>query len=189
MIGYVGRIERPKNVQLLIRSFAFIAKQNANAYLLVAGSANIHVDELKEFCKSLANNIVSRIKWCTNFSLQQKPLIFNALDVLVLPSHNESFGIVFLEAWSCKKPVIGTSIGAIRNVISDGEDGLLINVNDEKNLSDQLLKLINDPALRDKMGAKGYNKVKENYTWDIIVARLRQCYLNAQSTNNNSKNN
>jgi glycosyltransferase involved in cell wall biosynthesis len=179
VIGYVGRIERTKNVLLLIKSFCKIAIENKNIYLLLAGSANVHMEELQSYCSSFPGNIVSRIKWCNNFSLEEKPLIFNAIDILVLPSHNESFGIVFLEAWSCKKPVIGTSIGAVSNVISNGKDGLLMNVNDEESLADQLLKLINDKALRDTMGENGYQKVKENYTWDVIVSKLRQCYLNA----------
>lgn len=180
IVGYVGRIERPKNVLLLIKAFALIAPNHPKLYLLVAGSANTHVDELKEFINTLSADIINRIKWVTNFSITEKPLIFNSIDILVLPSHNESFGIVFLEAWSCKKPVIGTSIGAIRNVIADGEDGLLINVNDERSLANQLLKLVSNKALRELMGENGYEKVKQNYTWDIIVARLRKCYLNAQ---------
>jgi D-inositol-3-phosphate glycosyltransferase len=179
IISYVGRIERPKNVLLLIKSFADLADKNENIYLLVAGAANTHSDELKDFCQTLPSNTNSRIKWCTNFSSQEKPIIFNAIDVLVLPSHNESFGIVFLEAWSCKKPVVGTSIGAIRDVITPGIEGFLFNKNDEKDLSSQLQKLISDKSLRASMGTNGYNKVTENYTWDIIVSRLRKCYLEA----------
>jgi glycosyltransferase involved in cell wall biosynthesis len=91
---------------------------------------------------------------------------------------------VFLEAWSCKKPVIGTSIGAIRNVISDEKDGLLINVNDEIHLAVQLGRLINNKTLRDDLGEAGFNKVKENYTWDIIVSRLRKCYVDGLNQSN-----
>jgi glycosyltransferase involved in cell wall biosynthesis len=183
VIGYIGRIERPKNVVLLIKSFLEIAKKYDNVYLLIGGSANTHLDELKEYCSAYPPNILDRIKWISNFSFEEKSLIFNTLDILVLTSHNESFGLVFLEAWSCKKPVIGTSIGAIRNVISNEVDGLLIDINNVESLSKQLLRLINDKTLRDTMGENGYNKVKENYTWDIIVSRLRKCYLDANALN------
>jgi glycosyltransferase involved in cell wall biosynthesis len=181
IISYIGRVERPKNVLLLVKSFLDLAGKNDKIYLLIAGSANTHSDELKEYCKSFNANITDRIKWFTNFSSQEKAVIFNAIDILVLPSHNESFGIVFLEAWSCEKPVIGTSIGAVRDVISDETDGLLININDEKSLTSQLLRLINDKPLRLRMGRSGYQKVKQNYTWDIIVSRLRKYYLEANA--------
>jgi glycosyltransferase involved in cell wall biosynthesis len=177
VVGYIGRIERQKNVQLLIKSFALIANDHPQVYLLLAGSANTHVGELQSFIAATHPTLADRIKWMANFSPAEKPLVFNAIDILVLPSHNESFGIVFLEAWSCKKPVIGTLIGAIRNVISEGEDGLLINVNDEASLATQLVKLIENKPLRELMGENGHEKVRANYTWDIIVARLRQCYV------------
>jgi glycosyltransferase involved in cell wall biosynthesis len=55
---------------------------------------------------------------------------------------------------------------------------LLMEVDSEESLKQKLNALIKDEALRIRMGENGYRKVKENYTWDIIVARLRSCYLN-----------
>ncbi len=95
-------------------------------------------------------------------------------------------GWFFLEAWSCKKPVIGASIGAVRNVITEGEDGLLMQVNDDKNLAEKIEILLDNDSLRIKMGEKGFKKVQENYTWDIIVSKLRQCYING--VNGTTKN-
>ena len=184
VVGYVGRIERPKNIALLMKAFLNLAVNDGNLYLLIAGSANTHLDELKQFCSGYPADVLIRIKWVINFSFEEKRLVFNAIDILVLTSHYESFGIVFLEAWSCRKPVIGTNIGAIRNVVNDEEDGLLINVNDEAHLASQLTRLITDKTLRDNLGIAGYNKVKENYTWDIIVSRLRKCYVNALKKSN-----
>jgi glycosyltransferase involved in cell wall biosynthesis len=115
--------------------------------------------------------------WQLYFPADTKPLIFNALDIFVLPSNNESFGIVFLEAWSCKKPVIGSAIGAVRDVIRENVDGLLMEPNNKDSLADKISSLIVSKELRTSMGEKGYNKVKENYTWDIITARLRKLYM------------
>jgi glycosyltransferase involved in cell wall biosynthesis len=179
VVGYVGRIERSKNVLVVIKAFAALATKNPDLYLLIAGSASDYVGELKAFCQQLGHTINSRIKWELNFSLEKKPVIFNAIDMLVLPSHNESFGLVFLEAWSCKKPVIGASIGAVRDVINEGVDGLLMDIDNEHSLSEKLDQLIFDDVLRTTMGENGFAKVEENYTWDIIVARLRKCYVDA----------
>lgn len=71
------------------------------------------------------------------------------------------------------------------NVINEGTDGLLMKINDVHSLSEKLLLLLSDAELRRSMGEAGYTKVKENYTWDIIVSRLRSCYLNAAEKQQN----
>lgn len=179
LVGYVGRIEATKNVITLIKAFEKIADHLSNIYLLVAGSNSGYVAELKTYCQTLSADICKRIRFCPNFAIEKKPILFNSIDILVLPSHNESFGIVFLEAWSCKKPVIGAAIGAVKDVISDGVDGLLMEMDSVSSLSEKLTTLISDDRLRKTMGENGFVKVKENYTWDIITARLRKCYADA----------
>ncbi|GEO09938.1 glycosyltransferase family 4 protein [Segetibacter aerophilus] len=179
LLAYVGRVEPTKNVITLIKAFEEIAIEFPGTYLLIAGSNSGYVEELKVYCEHLKREVAERIRFEVNFPIEEKALVFNALDILVLPSHNESFGLVFLEAWSCKKPVIGTSIGAVKDVISDGVDGLLMDAGNEISLAGKLKELISDKALRTSMGEKGFVKVKENYTWDIITARLRQCYVDA----------
>lgn len=182
-VGYIGRIEKTKNVFVVIKSFEKLATQTPNLYLLLAGSGGEYVDVLKGYCDGLPSSVKDRIRWQLNFTAEEKPLLFKVIDILVLPSHNESFGLVFLEAWSCKKPVIGTSIGAVKDVINVNEDGLLMAPDNVESLSDQLVKLIDNKDLREKMGAYGYEKVRTNYTWDIITARLRTCYVNGFAHN------
>lgn len=179
LIGFAGRIEKTKNVLLLIKAFEKVAPKSSEIVLLIAGSASDYVNELKAYCQSLPPAIGQRIKWKLNFSTEEKAVVFNSIDILVLPSYNESFGLVFLEAWSCKKPVIGAAIGAVKDVIDDGIDGLLMEINDEASLADKLTNLIENVALRKTMGENGFAKVKAHYTWDIITARLRQCYMGA----------
>ncbi|MDB5193064.1 MAG: glycosyltransferase family 4 protein, partial [Segetibacter sp.] len=184
VVGYAGRIERTKSVKLLLESFATIAATNPNVYLLMAGSGSDYIKELQDFSLQLGKEISDRIKWKANFEMKEKAAIFHNMDVLVLPSSNESFGIVFLEAWICKKPVIGAAIGAVRDVINENEDGLLMEINSSNSLTEQLIKLINNKALRTALGESGYNKVVANYTWDIITKRLREYYLSSVNTSN-----
>lgn len=185
VIGYAGRIEKTKNVLLLIKAFENVACRAANAHLLIAGSGSDYVAELQEYCNRLPKQITARIKWQINFADEKKATVFNSLDILVLPSGNESFGIVFLEAWSCKKAVIGTSIGAVKDVISDGVDGFLMQIDNQASLEEKLTRLIEDEELRKVMGEQGFEKVKQNYTWDIITSRLRKCYVDGTPEKNN----
>jgi glycosyltransferase involved in cell wall biosynthesis len=96
-----------------------------------------------------------------------------ATDVVVMPSRTESFGIVFLEAWACGRPVIGARAGAVCDVIRDGVDGMLVEFGDVAGLAEALGKLLDNPALADEMGRRGREKVLRAYTWDRQYAQLR----------------
>lgn len=108
---------------------------------------------------------------------REKLELLNACDVLLLPSRAEAFGIVFLEAWAVKKPVIGARSGAISAVIADGEDGLLIEPGDAEGLARQIKRLINNPALKRRLGAKGYEKVLARYTVERIADIVEGAYF------------
>jgi len=97
--------------------------------------------------------------------------------MLVLPSRVDSFGLVFLEAWAYRKPVIGAAAGGIPEVISDGSDGFLVPFGDVKGLAHRIATLLDDKALARQMGEEGYRKVIRFYTWDAIFPRLEEIYL------------
>ncbi len=97
----------------------------------------------------------------------------DAADVVALPSRTESFGIVFLEAWTLGKPVIGARSGAVPKVIDDGVDGLLVEFGDVAGLAEALSELLDNPTLAIEMGRCGREKVRQAYTWDQQYARLR----------------
>jgi len=111
----------------------------------------------------------------------EKWALLAAADVLALPSRTESFGIVFLEAWLCRKPVIGARAGAIPDVVSHGEDGLLVGFGDVAGLADALRTLLTDPARAAQLGERGYQKVQHRYTWDCQYARLQEILAEVQT--------
>jgi len=99
--------------------------------------------------------------------------VMDAADIVALPSRTESFGIVFLEAWVCGKPVIGARSGAVGDVIEEGMDGMLVEFGDVTGLADALRTLLDDPKLAAEMGRRGREKVLREYTWDRQYSRLR----------------
>lgn len=95
---------------------------------------------------------------------------FDACDVFVLPSSRESFGLVFLEAWMRRKPVVGHErADAVRELIDVGRDGEVVSNANE--LSSVLERLLRDKELRERLGEQGYNKVRSRFTWDHVVQR------------------
>lgn len=177
LIGYIGRIEKVKGIEVLLQAFIKAAAQQANLKLVIAGFKTLYSDELRNTVSALDNNISDKIFFLNDLTAEEKTNLFHALDVFVLPSFNESFGIVFLEAWACKIPVIGTCIGAVASVVKDGEDGLLAKPDDTTDLSSKILQLGNDALLRTRLGEAGYKKTAELYTWDVIVKRYRDILI------------
>ena len=102
----------------------------------------------------------------------QLPSTYNLCDVFVTPSRSappsvEGFGIVFLEANACGKPVIGARSGGIPDAIVDGETGLLVEPDDEPGLAEALISLLSDPARCRALGDAGRARVEQACTWDV----------------------
>ena len=100
---------------------------------------------------------------------------YDACEVFAMMSESESFGMVFCEAWSRKKPVIGNSnCGAVSSLIDDGFNGLLCNNTDD--LISKISMLLDDQDYAAELGKNGFNKVLDNYTWDKVANRALNCY-------------
>ena len=96
---------------------------------------------------------------------------------MVLPSLAvESFGIVLIEAMACRKPVIAANLPGVRSVVTDSQDGFLVPPGDTAAMASRIRHLIDDPRLRDKMGASGRAKVEDRYAWAKIIPRLVRVY-------------
>ncbi|HVL88576.1 MAG TPA: glycosyltransferase family 4 protein [Candidatus Thermoplasmatota archaeon] len=95
-----------------------------------------------------------------------------ACDVLVLPSHNESFGIVILEAWQHGKPVVVWNQGGMPAVVEDGADGFVVDTIDD--FRDRVETLLAKPELAARMGAAGREKQAKRYTWEAVVERVER---------------
>ncbi len=190
LIGYIGRIQKHKSIDVLIKAFGLLPA-SSNVKLLIAGHGNEHMDELYAIATESVTNYEQKILFQTDISEDEKTKLFHALDIFVLPSVSESFGIVFLEAWACKKPIIGMNIGAIASVISDNKDGLLVSPNNVTDLADKIYKLAEDSKLRMQLGFNGYQKVKKKYTWDTIAFHYRKAFEDAIEVfkhNNSARN-
>jgi glycosyltransferase involved in cell wall biosynthesis len=111
---------------------------------------------------------------------EEKRDAFAACDIFVLPSRYDSFGIVYLEAWRCGKPVIGAKVGAIPEVIEEGRDGLLVEFGDVEQLTSKMLYLLNHPDLCKEMGENGRRKVVERFNWEKNIEIVENVFKKAK---------
>jgi glycosyltransferase involved in cell wall biosynthesis len=172
----LGRQSKLKRLDTVIEAMPHIWAQQPNARLLMAGARTHYSARLDEQIAALPPAQQAQITLVNDFPESEKPDLLAAADLLVHPSGNESFGIVFVEAWAAGKPVIGADVGALASLIAEGKDGLLFHFGDAANLAQKVGQLLAQPAQRAALGAAGREKVLANYTWEIVADRVRQVY-------------
>jgi glycosyltransferase involved in cell wall biosynthesis len=122
--------------------------------------------------QSRTASYVENVGWWTQDTL---PHLYEKSDIVVAPVlWQEPFGIIPLEAMSCRRPVIASDAGGHLVTIRDGETGLLFHTGDADDLAEKLSTLLDSHELRLQMGEKGRLRVLENYTWEIILERYYQ---------------
>jgi glycosyltransferase involved in cell wall biosynthesis len=145
--------------------------------LVVAGNPTAHTAEIEKKIAALTPDEQKRIHLIKGFSETDKSAIFDAAGVFVSVSPYESFGIVFLEAWMAQLPVIGCRRGGSAKIITNFQDGLLVDFGKPRELAGAILELLENKNVACRMGENGYRKVQENFTWDRIVDRWEKLYL------------
>jgi glycosyltransferase involved in cell wall biosynthesis len=102
--------------------------------------------------------------------------LYAEADVFVLPTLREGFPMVVLEAMAARLPVVATPIGAIPDVVRDGQEGIIVPPANAEALAAALGRLLDDPALRRRMGERGRRRVEDVYSRDVVMAQLETIY-------------
>ena len=169
VVGFVGRQETRKGVPTLIEAMRVVWRYVPDAVLLMAGQSAHREKVVVTMLDELSTPDRERIVLIDDFANDDGPSILDACDVFTLPSAEESFGLVMIEAWMCGKPVIGPDILATRCIIESGVDGFVAKPFDHAGLAEKILDLLSDPAKRAQFGERGRAKVLSRYTWDRVT--------------------
>lgn len=171
LAGIVCRLIEQKGVPYALEAFARVAARFPAAQLVIAGDGPLR-PALEAQAREL--ELAERIHflgWRTDTAA-----IFAALDVFLMPSLWEGFGLVLLEAMAQSIPVIGSAVSAIPEVVADGETGLLCPPRDVDCLAAALGDLLADPDLRARLGAAGRTRLEERFTAERMVAQTAAVY-------------
>ncbi len=172
---FLGRIHPKKGLDLLVRSFCRVTKECPGTVLVVAGP------EERGYQKHLqsrlhAEGFLNRCIFTGMLQPAERLAALAGADIFVLPSYSEGFPIAPIEALAAGLPVILTEACNIPEIEEEGA-GLVITA-ELGSLTEAMLRLINNPALRRQMGLKGRHLALARYNWDRVAARMTQVYEN-----------
>jgi len=179
VVALVAKQTARKRFDVLIEAMRRVWAVRPGTRLLIAGARTPYSYRIEGMIGPLPLEQRGQITVVSDFSEGEKPHLLAACDIFVLPSGEESFGIAFLEAWACGRPVIGARIGAIPSVVDEGRDGLLAAYQDSDDLARAILELLAHPERGRQMGEAGRRKVLENHTWEIVTEGVRAVYIKA----------
>lgn len=179
VITLIAKQSPRKRFNVLLAAMQQVWPAIPDARLVLAGARTLYTPQLETLIQALPPEQQRQVTLIHDLPEANKANLLAACDVFVLPSGEESFGIAFLEAWACGKPVVGARVGAIPSVINEGVDGLLFKYDDPNNLAQALLGLLADQARRIQLGTAGQRKTLTNYTWETVTDRIRQIYTEA----------
>ncbi len=173
-IVFIGRSVYYKNLEVVLKALRDIIQDHPNVKLIVIGHGPM-LSTWREL--SIRYGVDKNVVFTGHISHEEKISILAGARALVLPSLWEGFGIVLLEAWALKKPVIVSKVPPLTNIVEHGKDGFHAHPFNPKEWAEFLETLLSNGALAKKMGEAGYSKLTSKFALQATVQKLEDLYL------------
>jgi phosphatidyl-myo-inositol dimannoside synthase len=172
-VGRWSPAERYKGVDTLISVMPRLLGEFPDLHLVVAGAGGDQT-WLQQMVDD--HHVNNHVHFFRGLSYEDLATCYSACEVFAMPSRGEGFGLVYLEAMACGKPVIGGSHGGAPEVIDHGRTGFLVEYGDMDQLTNSLGTLLADPALARKMGSQGRERVLSEFHFDTFAKSLKHIF-------------
>lgn len=173
---FLGRKDLRKGIPDLLAAMKMVWEQSPAAELVLAGSPSGDALAIEQMIRELPLAYQRNVVSLDGVGESRKKELLRSSACLVLPSKVESFGIVILEAWAQKVPVITYDIPVFKEIITDKKDGLIVAQDSISGLASAILSLLNQPEQRNAMGENGYDKIARQFTWDAVFEKYVHAY-------------
>lgn len=171
LFGSVGRLDRQKGLGIALQAFhrALPSLPKAKYMMLGDGPDRASLSRLVEEL-GLHDHV-----GLLGYVKQPAPII-KALDVLIMPSRWESFGLAAAEAMAAERPVIASKVGGLQELVQENITGLLVEAGDVAGLAEAMVRLGSDAALRQRLGSQGRARIVERFSQDRMVDQMLALY-------------
>ena len=171
-IFYTGVWRNHKNLVGLIKAFDLIVnKYRMNYQLVLGGKEDFYYPEVRQTWKKL--NLGDKIIRTGFISQEELPLFYNAADVFVIPSFQEGFGLIGLEAMACGTPVISSNKTSLPEILGDA--AVYFNPNNSEEMAEKIAQIIRDKDLKADLVQKGFRQI-EKYDWKKMAGETLEMY-------------
>lgn len=167
----VGKFIPLKGQDILIRAFAQLAQDQPDLQLMLVGAKGNALAALQQLC--MQEGIHGRVHFFVDVPHQQVAGFFHQAHIFCLPSRQEAFGLVLLEAGAFALPVIASNVGGISELIEDQVSGMLVPAEDVAALATCLRMLLDTPLLGQQMGSRLHRQVTAQFTWTRTLEQYR----------------
>lgn len=174
VIGFVGELREKKGLKTLLSAYAQ-ANKNRRAALLIVGEVR-HGEDSQTVEEMRASNPESKIIITGYISPSDLASYYSLIDVFVHPSLHDGMPNAILEAMACEKAIIATPVGGIKDIVEDGKNGMLVNVNDANALAEKILALLVDPEKRESLGKNARDFVMSKFKPEAELAANLDVY-------------
>ena len=171
IITTIAELHPRKGLMYLLKACEILTKKEFNYKCIIIGEGEQR-KEIESFIKT--HQLEKYIKLLGR--RHEIPHLLAASDVFVLPSLNEAFGLVLLEAMMAGLPIIATNNGGIPEIIEDGKNGILVPPKDAESLAKAVEKILSSPKLREKMSEQNQEDVREKFEVKDMVNKTEEVY-------------
>jgi glycosyltransferase involved in cell wall biosynthesis len=176
IVGTVARLCKNKGQHVLIKAMREVARNYPDAVVILVGEDLLEGGVYRKKLENLANDL--GIKQQIIFAGYRANIIdfMSAFDLFVLPSAFEGLAIVILEAMAARKPVIASLEGGTPEIVVHGQTGNLTTFGDSDALAEAIIYHLKNPAISEKMGEQGYERVRDHFSLTLMVGKIMDIY-------------
>jgi glycosyltransferase involved in cell wall biosynthesis len=171
VIGFVGRLSPEKGIDYLLRAVSGLVKDGLDVSALIVGDGE-RAAALKQEAHRL--QITDRVTFTGNRG--DTPLLYSAMDVFVLPSQQEAFPMVLLEAMACGVPVVATRVGDVAEIVEPGVSGLLVDSRDAAALQSAIGRILSDETLARRMSTAAQARAVDRFSSSAMAKQYLAIY-------------
>lgn len=180
VVGIVGRLDPSKGHETFLEAASEVINKVKNVSFLVVGSWVLDFEKPRvDFLKQYAKNLGLQDKVIFTGFIADVKDYYHLMDIVVVPSLEEPFALVPLEAMACRKPVIGTNSGGTPELIEDGVTGILVPPKSPDVLSQAIISLLKDGDLRERLSSAGRKIVEEFFNGERFIGDMENVYKEA----------
>lgn len=159
-LGFIKHLNPKYGPDFLIKAMPSVLSEFPNTLLVLVGQGEMEY-ELKSLSAHLG--IEKHVQFLGHVEYESVPAVLQSIDIFVMPSVQESFGVASIEAQSMEIPVVATNVGGVPEAVVNGHTGILVEPRNVGQLADAIKKLIANPTLRVRMGKNARQFVLDNY--------------------------